>query len=355
MREIWRMYRPTPAALLGLAVVMTLRLAMQLVGDGMLAFPAATVAKDPLRIERDELRGKPAPKLLLLGSSRMRYGLREDVLAEALGLATEEVRNAGLSGGSPADVAMLLARNQQALRGAELVVIDAAPWMLNANRTNALLPATWRFSTLRQRLQLDRPRERVDALVDLAMRHKTERRELWDWLRGLLRLAAGQSTSSSWGKGGKPLWSTARSAQRRTDPGFRPAAAARDHMRNFAVSGRTRAAVEQILSMCEQARTKLVIVDTPALPSYLAQIRAMPGGTDGLRAYSTWLTELRAHPAVAAVLRYPDPGAAALSPQHFLDYGHLDKDGAGIFSRAVARDLRELLKTGRVDAPASAR
>jgi hypothetical protein len=162
--ESFEGFRPRwPATLLGVAAVLALlETAVRFLPEERL-IPAKSRQGEIFWIEREVLPKFAAPRILLLGSSRIRRAVTPKQLDGELGLPAGSTLNLGLASGRIFEALYLYERNQAKLSSAKLVVLALDEWHLSAGwrlgslyETHAPFAERVRFSAeLRSRLILD--------------------------------------------------------------------------------------------------------------------------------------------------------------------------------------------------------
>lgn len=334
--------RLSKSVILAVLIFAGARAGLECISEATLLFPGPAFDANYVATEKLIRDYKTSPRVLLMGDSIIGYGLREDVFAELSALREEEVINVGINAGGPQEALWLFHRNPKLLKQAELVIINVSRWMVNQNRRQTRSPAEmvgirplfYKLANLNDRLFLDRPRELMEAMLDLLFRHLAEKRSLRDWGRGFLDAFRGTSslrlsTERVWWN--KEFWEL-----HVPDENFQPSKAARAHMMEFFISRRMQNLWKEFLQLCHSENLRIVILHPPNPLAYQSAFVSIPGALEGERQYWDFLHELRQQ---AVVLAYPTPTSAGLEDSDFLDYGHLTKLGATKFTRLVVREL----------------
>ena len=225
-------------------------------------------------------------------------------------------------------------RNPQVLDGAQLVIIDVDRWMFNKNQPEFLLPMFYRYANLHDRLLLDSADQRVQAVADLLLLHYRERRSLGNWLQGVIDLTRGYYELDSSAE--RVLWTKEATEIRKTQRKFQPRQVAIRHMADYEQSHRMHVVVDEFVEMCRQRGAKVVFVHTPTTDAYRTCFSEIPGAPQAEEEYFRWLKSFgREH----NVIVFNTPDSAGVRKDQFVDYGHLNREGATQLTKAVVRDL----------------
>jgi len=331
--------RPGRSVLLALCIVASMRIVLALSSSSMIALPGPTrgeMLRSILNVERfARNHANEPPQALLLGSSRIEYGLLEDVFAAECGLDSQRVLNLGLGGGSIYEALVLVRRTPELIGNGTLVVLGVDAWMFNEHRDDSIKPGFYRVASLRDRLRLCGRGDRAYALADYLLGFVSARRSAPQWLRGAWWLIDGQDDLS--GRRTRVGWTEEGLHAMQTQARFQPKNAARSQMSSFAGIERAAAALGELHALCEQRAATLVLLVPPASDAYLTAVDALPGGEAAQRWFRHWLAGISKS---YVVLRYERGADAGLAESDFVDWAHLTRDAAQRFTRRVASDLR---------------
>lgn len=315
-------------------MVLLVRLALGAASEKTRYFRGRTRHSSFLFIEDNVIRGlQKSPRVLLMGSSRMRYGLHEADFAELAGLPADEVANLGVVTGTPQDALWQIRRNPGLLDDTRLVVLDLYRHMLKAGP----IPArTFRYASVDERLHRKDLEQRVDLVLDGIFRHRADRRQLTHWLRGLAGKTPRDDIFEDYQNRG--LWEDGE-YRRRIQEDLRPSVAALEYMQDFEVSTDAQDAMQRFLHLCDERDIAVVLVHTPSSSVFRASFSGVRGAAEGELLYWEWVNELKSR---VPVLVYQGPEDVGVTDADFVDYAHLERDAARIFAEKVVADLGQL-------------
>src|SRR5436309_838386 len=117
-------------ALCVIGVLLILEIGVRLIPDEAL-IPAKSRQGEIVFMERELLPRVREPKVVLLGSSRIRRAVVPKLLDEKLGLPANSTLNCGLASGRVFEAKHLYDRNIDKLGKAELVILNVDEWHLS--------------------------------------------------------------------------------------------------------------------------------------------------------------------------------------------------------------------------------
>ncbi len=319
--------RVSKAAVLTLVFCAVFRAVLFLGNDLIASFPRRGL--EFMSIEQRCIRDIPAPaKVLLMGSSRIRYAVVSDVVADELGLPRDQVQNITLRAGGPLDALILLRRNPHLLDNAKLVVFDINPWQLNLNGQFLVPPRLHYIASLSERLRLFDLAGKCEVLWDCVWPSNRERRTLARWMENLWWLAKGAKYSTDW----NPWWAPGEHGQAGEEAALR-------HMQRFEVCQLMEESWREFVDLLDRRGIPLVIIETPTLEMYYTTINETPEYRKGYEKYLD-IKQSLARPGVH-FKTWLLPEDAGLTDDDLFDYGHLAKNAALKFSRVLAAYLRD--------------
>jgi len=129
-----RTVRPRwPVTLLGvLGIVLILEVTARMLPDKMLMSPRSSVGTIEW-MERELLPRHPKPRVIFVGTSRVRDSIVPRVVDDGLGLPAGSAVNLGLAGGRLFEAMLMYDRWQDQLGEADLVVLNVDEWFFNPN------------------------------------------------------------------------------------------------------------------------------------------------------------------------------------------------------------------------------
>jgi hypothetical protein len=308
-------------------------LAYHLADHIFLVFPGpdANMASFSETIVRVRQAAGTAPRVLCLGSSRIRHGLVPTQLEEHLGLAAGDVRNYGMDVGTPWMAHKLLAVEPQLGAQLDAVFLDVEPWQFNENYVpnRPERQIFYRLATPGEKLATGDLAQRALFLVDLVVPFMAENRPLEEWVRGLGYLTSPDAASqlelpSAWRTGHPP-----------PDERFEPREAARRHMEDYVASPRLRAALAGLVGSLAERGVTVVLFQPPAVDDYVDALRAHPGYAEHL----AWLRGFHDPARRVWVRVWERPAEVGLGSDAYIDYGHFSPEGAEAFTASFAADL----------------
>lgn len=326
--------RPTRAFVLALVIVALARLALGLGSEAMRVIPAESADTRFFGVEQRVRRANMRPRVLLMGTSFAYYGLHGATFAAEARLPREDVANVAVNGGTPFEAKYMLARNLQLLSRDGLVVIDLTRSILNARVS--VRPLFYRFAGLDERLALDTFGDRSSAVIDVALQNLREKRPVDYWVQGLYRLFRPLKPEPATLEPPRPLWKMTSEQSSRSLKHFEAVAAARRQMSDFETSSAARVYADDFARFCTDRHLRLVILTMPTRDAYRNAFGDIPGALEADKAYFAWLNSYSER---ATILIYNTPESAGISPDEFLDYGHLTEAGAIQLTRTLVRDL----------------
>ncbi len=178
--------RVTASLVLTLAVCAAFRLALYAASDRLDRIPSPAIFQRYVELEDQVIRrAETRPKIVLMGNSMARYGLMEDQIATAAGLAPDEVVNLSIEAGQPWDALVFARRNPDFFSDVRLVVYNVGLSELQERSVKRRLDHFYRFSTLREKLTVDRWSDRALMTLDWIWPYHSDRRDLVTWGLGL--------------------------------------------------------------------------------------------------------------------------------------------------------------------------
>ena len=329
--------RLTRSFWLAAGICLTLRLLMAAAGDQLERIPAHCTNRRLMYLEQTLVRANPTPpKVLLMGSSLMRYGLIEDQVAAAAGVPPGQVVNLALENGSAWDALVLLRRNPKLAASARLIIYAIHPGEINPGSRARWIDNYYQLSTLGEKLIADRWSDRLRLVLDWAWPYQSQRRDLVTWLAGL-----GGQTGYTDPDGLRPAWNPGlfQRLKARSPIYQRPPAPEDLAGIDVRVSGQHLRHLTDFIDFCRQRGIRLHLLTTPTRRVYDRVVAS----TDSLRAGLSQFELLLDSLGVGASLFHKPPARLAIGlndKEDFLDYCHLTPDGARKLTLAVAADLQ---------------
>ncbi|MGQ9650541.1 MAG: hypothetical protein ACUVXJ_10560 [Phycisphaerae bacterium] len=339
--------RVTASLVLTLVLCAAFRVLLYAASDRLDRIPAPAIFQRYIELEDQVIsRAKIRPKIVLMGNSMARYGLLEDQIAAAAGLAPAEVANLSVEAGQPWDALFFWRRNSEFFRDVQLVVYNVGFSELQERSVQRRLGHFYRFSTLPEKLTVDRWSDRVLMVLDWVWPFHSDRRDLVTWGLGF----CGQSDYVQ-PEPMRPAWEPSKMARLQgrwlpriagTDPAFMPVVSVdRESTPAQWPEGTSQCQVgllQQLVDQWRQAGIKVLLL-------------AMPGATVihrsrfGNQIAQTRLAQFEAAMSAmaggdVAYLCWRDGAEAGLDDAaDFMDECHLTPQGACKFTALIVSKL----------------
>lgn len=324
--------RPTRAFALTIALCAALRIALGLMADRLDLIPAPATKTRLLTLEQRLIRQpRSSPRILLIGSSLTRYGLLEDRIADASKLPRGEVINLGVENGSSWDALVLLRRNPRLSEAVSLVIYGVEPGQINAEGRARWMDHFYRFSTLREKWEVDRWTDRGLLLSDWAWPWHSERRDVIAWAQcamGQLPQAADELLRPAW----EPR-SFAKLRSRKTHFEHSPSPDEIIGM-NDATSPLYKRLLEELVSYWRDRRVRVLLVTMPTSEVYTRAVLDRAELRAGVQKFDDILASLSG-PDVEIERCFARPDLKLDDREDFMDYTHLTPRGADRLTRVV--------------------
>jgi hypothetical protein len=301
------------------------------------AFPDSQVGAY-LAVE-DHFRTQPRlPRVIFLGSSRMRDAIAPRIVEHALGLPTGAVANLAVTSGTAFDALRMYDRNPDRFAGAAVAVIGIEDWWFNATRSFESMNRVRFAAGLSERLRYPGLAAKSDLVLGGFWRTWDARYVLRAYIdtfsippQGALR-PADAAPLDDWGRIGA----------RQNETGVTQAAdverAAQEYMGDFRLDGFSLWALERLVAKLKDGGMDVVVIRLPLRPEYRALASGRYAGPEVL-----WHAAVRA--AIGNDVFEPEAAALGIVKGDFVDYGHLARPGAAKLSRALAGWLRMHVRT----------
>jgi len=177
---------PTRAGAVAIALWCLARLAL-----GIASEPMGVVYDDLCLAMRNGLetqhvlQGRPSPRILFIGASRMIH-VSPTGVAQAAGIPSSELGFYGTLGQDFLRTAAFLKRHPELIRNVELLAMDVLPMQLDETYLDPLNnPEFLRYASLRDRWTIASPFQRTAALVQIAVPVTAYRTNLYGWRHGM--------------------------------------------------------------------------------------------------------------------------------------------------------------------------
>ena len=260
-----------------------------------------------------------SPRVLVLGSSRIRDAVLPETLEYELGLERGDVLNLGTTAGTPFDALTLVRRHPKLIENVELAIVGVEDWYVDGTYPHN--ERDMRYASMSERLAYP---TRVQLLTGLLWHTYGANTAIRRWLRRLGRPGPDVELLPD----GRFSWRTGDTSDEdppdRADQLFATYEPATHRLDQLA----------QLVQILEQAGAAVAIVQVPLHPAYSA--RMAEKYPQVRRDLMRLLESRRGHAEVR--LWGAEPGV--LTVEDFYDYGHLYDAGARTFSTRLARDLR---------------
>ncbi|NOX59832.1 MAG: SGNH/GDSL hydrolase family protein [Planctomycetes bacterium] len=279
-------------------------------------------------MEKDVIDKAADPRIIFMGSSRVRDAIAPRQLESELGLPTGSVLNLALTGGTSLDALRQYRRHREKFSQARLVVLSIETWQFAEG-----LPPSSRdrcFGSLSDRLKWFKGSERLSLLVGFVWRTFDARVQI----KGvLLAPLLGKTGDLPIADDGRVVW-----RKKEMDEGPEQITFAhrlRGQFGGFKLGHRQVAALEECISLIRKDGPEVMVFHPPLRDAYIAAWKA-----EYPEAYAT------VHQAIDAMdnvsLRYFEKASEVGIPdKYFYDYCHLTRFGTKIMTARMAEIIRE--------------
>jgi len=268
-----------------------------------------------------------APRVLILGNSRVRDAIDPSALELQWNLGDDAVLNLGLTAGTPTDSCKLYERNREYLRGASLAIVNVDDWNLS---DGSATDTDRQFADLGTRLrEFDGP-ERQRLLVGWAWRtydlRNVMRQGVEEWaLRGGTRVAP-------IGADGMVQW---RQKDEETGPEeFDPNPDANKGYASFRPHEFQLEQLKVLVRRLQQDGSTVVIVRLPTRQEY--EDAASTRFAEAYRYCRETIDSLTQSIPGVVVMDFTGGTSLGIPPNHFYDYGHVTLAGRRTTTRLIA-------------------
>jgi len=342
--------RVTASLVLTLVVCAAFRLTLYVASDRLDYIPAPAIYQRYIELEDHTIhRTETRPKIVLMGNSMARYGLLEEQIAKAAGLAPAEVANLSIEAGQPWDALLFLRRNPDFFSDVRLVIYNVGLSELQETSVKRRLSHFYRFSTLSEKLAADRWSDRALMTLDWVWPYHSDRRDLVTWGLGL----CGESDYVR-PEALRPAWEPSKMAtlQRRWLPRVStvdPASLQVATIGHEPITARWPegsshlhiSLLEQLVDQWRQAGTKVLLV---AMPGATVVHRTRYGSQVGQTRLAQFDAAVSAMAdGSVAYVRWRDGAEAGLDDTtDFMDECHLTPQGARKFTSLIVATLTDM-------------
>jgi hypothetical protein len=287
----------------------------------------------------------PAPTVLFLGSSRFHSAILTSVFdAEFRGRGIRFLNCSQPSIESWEFSRILQCVDLRALR-VRVCIVEVDPWSFSKYSCH---PVTKEVQKYRRELDIWGTFRDIMAVEDplvkgeLLFRRYVPRRSLSELIRTayIWRALRGCDATLS-----PPRYhgDADAEAERRADSNFRPEKIARCHMLNYTFSRACATQFIRFIGELSQAGITVVVVHPPVVAGYYDYVRVDP------RREREFLKHMRFLDVIGSrysFVNWQRPEDAGLTPDAFIDYGHLSLSGARQFSAALATQTKAVIEQG---------
>lgn len=324
--ESFEGFKPrTPLTVLAVAgVLLALEISVRLIPEESL-IPTKSRQGEIFFLERELLPRVEKPRVLLLGSSRIRRAVVPKLLDEKTGLPPNSTLNCGLASGRVYEAKHLYDRNIEKLGKAELVILNIDEWHLSQGwRLGSLyeLHAPWP-----ERVAFAEPvRSRMILDGIFSMRLKLP------LVPSLLKKKKDSGPNLKLDDNNQVL-PPPRKNKVEVDDAAQYAGEMETFYNRFQLSSVLEAHIEALATEVKAHGGKFVLLQLPNRAAYQAEVNAKHG------------SEFKSHVAALQALAkridaplyfYDDPKQCGLTDESFEDYGHMTPDGGRAFTQFLA-------------------
>lgn len=279
-------------------------------------------------LEDDVIEAAEDPRVVIMGSSRIRDAVAPRLAEDMLGLPTGSVLNLGLTGGTAFDAVKLYERNRAKLSQADVVVL--AVEMGNFLADPVPSPRVRRFATFEERLAWE-GESRASLIIGYFWRTYDARGQLTALADRIIR---GQSTEAPIAEDGRVVW---RDPEAENPSEVDSGAFADLFFAGRAVGEGYLPYVESLVSYLRADGVALVLVHVPTSDEYADVVAAnYPLISENFTEVLSQLEGVRAIDHKERASHVP-----GLEDSHFYDYGHLTDEGAVLTTRYYAGFLAD--------------
>jgi hypothetical protein len=277
------------------------------------------------------------PRIVVMGSSRVRDGVSPRQLEQKLNLKEGTVLNLAVTNGSCFDALTIYRRNREVLSRARLLVVGIEDRTFNAS---------WppndrdrRYMTLRERVDRWSAEEGIHGPYDGP--HTLSLIVGWFWrtydargplLTALKSTIKGRDATLPIADDGRVKW---REDEVETGPEkLKDSSAHERFYRDWKHTEQRKAFLEELIELARQDNVEVLVIKLPWRTEHLALIQEHhPGPFSQYRASAAQFQG-------AQVVLWDDPDALGMPDHHFYDYGHPTTLGAKTITTALAIEIR---------------
>ena len=308
------------------------------IGSLWSAFPDSQVGAY-LMVEDHFRTQRVPPRVVFMGSSRMRDAVAPRIIEGVLGLSGGAVANLSLTSGTAFDALRMYDRNSQLFAGTEVAVIGIEDWWFNAARSFESMNRVRFAAGLWERFRFPGLAAKSDLVLGWFCRTWDARYVLRAYVdmfpippQGAMRLADA-AVLDDWGRIGA----------RQNEAGAERAAdverAAYDYLGDFRLDNFSLWALNRLVGKLKDAGMEVVVIRLPLRREYRDLALGKYAGPE-----AEWHAAVRA--AIGMDVFEPDAATLGLADRDFVDYGHLARPGTA----RLSRELAEWLRTHALDA-----
>lgn len=273
------------------------------------------------------------PKVVILGSSRIRDALAPAILAKSLHLEAHDVINLGITTGGPLDALRFYERHRARWAQAQELIIGVEDWWLDGNKVPT--ERERRHATLRDRWCNGYP---FDIQLDLTVGWCWRTYDARNPLRRLLKSSVlGSREDVPVEADGRLRWRPEGDVP--VSPSISEIHAWVDTVyRDFRVEPRRLRPLDQLLPLAKQDGLRVWLIQVPLHDAYLARVRN--AYANPYRLYREEV-ERRADRDSVRVEVFEEGSSLGIGHDDFFDYGHLKASGAARFSQRFGELVRQ--------------
>jgi hypothetical protein len=323
-----------PVTLLAVAgIVVLLETAMRLTPERAI-IPGKSRQAEMRFLETDVLEKFPEPKIVLLGSSRIRRAVVPRLLDETLGLPQYSTMNLGLASGRLFEAQYFYEQNFDTLKSAKLVVLALDEWHLS---TGWRLGSVYEFhAPWAERIALPDPL-RTRMIMDGLFSMRLKLRMFFPAMLTHLGVRKAQTPELALTDDYQVL----PKPRKGLPPDINPQEYHKTidtFYESFNVHPVMEGHVEAIAKKVKEAGGQLVLLQLPNRMGYQTQVEKLRG--EQYRQHIESLKKL-AEKLNVPVYIYRLPEECGLSDENYEDYGHINREGAKLFTRFIAPILQK--------------
>jgi hypothetical protein len=234
------------------------------------------------------------------------------------------------------EILSVLRNCEQSLSSVAALVVDINPWSCNENalhpitKEKAAYPYEYpKWATFEERLDVPGYQNKLDLLCNYIPKYSVMR-----YPQFLLELNGSlPELDLPYYHGASEVVERLASAE-----AFMAKNISRNHMHDYQFSDRKAEQVRELKRLCARYGIKLIVLHPPLRESYYLYVDSSEKRSTE---YGKYLNFLDAEMTTETVFSWKTPSECGLGESIFVDYGHMSKEGAVLYSRMLAKAFDE--------------